>query len=93
MLMVQEPRNIAAIATMQVLSETISSLREVVIAGAKTGISLPCFSSALSWFDGVRTKRLPTNLIQAQRDFFGAHTFERIDRPRGEMFHEEWSPS
>jgi 6-phosphogluconate dehydrogenase len=74
-----------------VLTSSESSLREVVAQGAAAGISLPCFSSALSWFDGVTTKRLPTNLIQAQRDFFGAHTFERMDHPRGEMFHQDWT--
>lgn len=73
-----------------ILGKSIESLREIVIKGVKLQISLPCFSSALSWFDGITTGRKPTNLIQAQRDFFGAHTFERIDRPRGEMFHEEW---
>jgi 6-phosphogluconate dehydrogenase len=74
-----------------VLTSSESSLREVVAQGAAAGISLPCFSSALSWFDGVTTKRLPTNLIQAQRDFFGAHTIERMDHPRGEMFHQDWT--
>lgn len=74
-----------------VMMRSEAALREVVAQGATLGISLPCFSSALSWFDGVTTKRLPTNLIQAQRDLFGAHTFERVDHPRGEMFHEEWT--
>ena len=75
----------------KVVHDSIHSLRKVVSEGVGKGISLPCFSAALSWFDGMRAKRLPTNLIQAQRDFFGSHTFERVDRPRGEMFHEEWS--
>ena len=69
---------------------SIPSLRSVVAQAIALGIPVPCFSSALSWYDGIRSERLPTNLIQAQRDFFGAHTFERIDRPRGEMFHALW---
>jgi len=48
-------------------------------------------SSALSYFDGFRTGRLPANLIQAQRDYFGAHMYERVDRPRGEFFHTDWT--
>jgi 6-phosphogluconate dehydrogenase len=72
------------------LKLSIHSLRTVTAAGVMAGIPLPCFSSALAWYDGVRSARLPTNLIQAQRDLFGAHTFERIDRPRGEMVHAEW---
>ena len=69
---------------------SIHSLRTVVATAVAIGIPVPCFSSALAWYDGIRSKRLPTNLIQAQRDFFGAHTFERVDRPRGEMVHAEW---
>jgi 6-phosphogluconate dehydrogenase len=72
------------------LSRSIDSLRRVVVSGALNGIPLPCFSAALSWYDGIRSRRLPTNLLQAQRDLFGAHTFERIDKPRGEMFHADW---
>jgi len=73
------------------LSRSIDSLRRVVVAGALHGIPLPCFSAALSWYDGVRSRRLPTNLLQAQRDLFGAHTFERTDKPRGHMFHADWA--
>lgn len=65
--------------------------RKVVAMGAELGISLPCFSTALSFYDGYRTSRLPANLLQAQRDFFGAHTYERVDRPRGEFFHTNWT--
>jgi len=54
------------------------------------GIPIPCHATALSFFDGYRSARLPANLIQAQRDFFGAHTYERIDRPRGEFIHTQW---
>jgi len=49
-------------------------------------------SAALAFFDGYRRERLPANLLQAQRDFFGAHTYERVDRPRGEFFHTKWTP-
>ena len=62
-----------------------------VVAGAVTaGIPAPAYSSALAYFDSMRSARLPANLIQAQRDYFGAHTFERVDRPRGEFFHHDW---
>ncbi|MBQ4564570.1 MAG: decarboxylating NADP(+)-dependent phosphogluconate dehydrogenase, partial [Lachnospiraceae bacterium] len=76
-------------------SETIKGLvpawREVVAWAAKAGIPMPAFSSALSYFDGYTTACLPANLLQAQRDYFGAHTYERIDQPRGQMFHTNWT--
>jgi 6-phosphogluconate dehydrogenase len=53
-------------------------------------IPLPCTSSALSFLDGYRREKLPANLLQAQRDYFGAHTYERVDQPRGKFFHTEW---
>ena len=56
-----------------------------------SGIPVPAFASALSYYDGYRTERLPDNLLQAQRDYFGAHTYERTDRPRGEYFHTNWT--
>ncbi len=65
--------------------------RKVVAAGAEFGIPTPCISTALSFFDGYRSSRLPANLLQAQRDFFGAHTYERIDAPRGKFFHTNWT--
>jgi 6-phosphogluconate dehydrogenase len=65
--------------------------RRVAAAAASQGIPIPAMSSALSYFDGYRTGRLPANLLQAQRDYFGAHTYERIDRPRGEFFHTNWT--
>ncbi len=68
-------------------------LRTVVAAAAAAGISVPCLSSALAYYDGLRCGRLPANLLQAQRDYFGAHTYERIDRPRGEYFHTDWTGS
>ncbi len=64
--------------------------RNVVAAAAAAGIPAPAYASALAYFDGMRSRRLPANLIQAQRDYFGAHTFERIDHPRGEFFHHDW---
>lgn len=65
--------------------------RKVVATSAQLGISTPCFSTALAFYDGYRTARLPANLLQAQRDFFGAHMYERVDRPRGEFFHTNWT--
>lgn len=67
------------------------SWRKVVITAVQAGIPIPCFSSALAFFDGYRSGYLPANLIQAQRDFFGAHTYERTDKPRGQFFHTDWS--
>jgi 6-phosphogluconate dehydrogenase len=64
--------------------------RKAVILGIELSIATPAFSSALAYFDGYRTARLPANLLQAQRDYFGAHTYERLDKPRGEFFHTDW---
>jgi 6-phosphogluconate dehydrogenase len=66
------------------------SWRKVVSTAVQAGIPVPCFSSALAFFDGYRSGYLSSNLIQAQRDFFGAHTYERIDKPRGQFFHTNW---
>jgi 6-phosphogluconate dehydrogenase len=65
--------------------------RQVVATAIVNGIAAPAMTSALNYFDGYRTERLPANLLQAQRDYFGAHTYERIDRPRGEFFHTNWT--
>ena len=65
--------------------------RRVVSHAAEFGVPAPCFSTSLSFFDGYRSSRLPANLLQAQRDFFGAHTYERIDQPRGQFFHTNWT--
>lgn len=73
------------------LKKTQSGWRKVVAAAAEMGIPVPCFSTALSFYDGYRSERLPANLLQAQRDFFGAHTYERIDKPRGQFFHTNWT--
>jgi 6-phosphogluconate dehydrogenase len=65
--------------------------RQAVTLGLGRGVPLPAMAAALTFFDGYRCARLPANLLQAQRDFFGAHTYERIDRPRGAFFHTDWS--
>lgn len=65
--------------------------REVCAAVMKNGIPAPAICSALNYYDGYRTARLSANLLQAQRDYFGAHTYERVDRPRGEFFHTNWT--
>jgi 6-phosphogluconate dehydrogenase len=65
--------------------------RRAVGAGIANGIPLPAMSAALAYFDGYRSGRLPANLLQAQRDYFGAHTYERVDRPRGQFFHTNWT--
>jgi 6-phosphogluconate dehydrogenase len=67
------------------------SWRKAITYAIERGIPTPAFSSALAFYDGYRTERLPANLLQAQRDFFGAHTYERIDKPRGEFFHTNWT--
>jgi 6-phosphogluconate dehydrogenase len=72
------------------LREAEPGWRRVVAAAVDSGIPSPAYSSALAYFDGMRSRRLPASLIQAQRDFFGAHTFERVDHPRGEFFHHDW---
>ncbi|HMP75179.1 MAG TPA: decarboxylating NADP(+)-dependent phosphogluconate dehydrogenase [Kiritimatiellia bacterium] len=65
--------------------------RKVVAAAVKIGVPMPAISSALAYYDGYRCERLPANLLQAQRDYFGAHTYERVDKPRGEFFHTNWT--
>ncbi len=65
--------------------------RNVVAAAAKRGIPVPAFSTALAFYDSYRSAVLPANLLQAQRDYFGAHTYERVDKPRGEFFHTNWT--
>jgi 6-phosphogluconate dehydrogenase len=75
----------------QVVQNAQAGWRRVVCTAVELGIPLPAISSALAYFDGYRSARLPANLLQAQRDYFGAHTYERIDRPRGEFFHTNWT--
>ncbi len=73
------------------INQAIEGWRQVVAHATLSGIPVPTFSSALSYFDGYRTEKLPANLLQAQRDYFGAHTYERVDKPRGEFFHTNWT--
>ena len=73
------------------VSKRQAAWRRVVMQAVKMGIPTPCLSSALAYFDGYRSDRLPANLLQAQRDYFGAHTYERVDKPRGEFFHTNWT--
>ena len=76
-------------------SETMKGLlspwRETVALAVRSGVPMPAFSSALGWFDGYTCESLPANLLQAQRDYFGAHTYERTDAPRGKFFHTNWT--
>ena len=73
------------------IAQSMDSWRRVISTAVLLGMPVPAFSSALSYYDGYRSARLPANLLQAQRDYFGAHTYERIDRPRGEFFHTNWT--
>jgi 6-phosphogluconate dehydrogenase len=73
-----------------VIQKCQSNWRTVVARAAVTGVPVPAFASALSYFDSYRTARLPANLLQAQRDYFGSHTYERVDQPRGKFFHLDW---
>jgi len=75
----------------KILEDAQDSWRRVVSTAVQSGITTPAFSSALAYFDGYRTERLPANLLQAQRDYFGAHTYERVDKARGEFFHTNWT--
>jgi 6-phosphogluconate dehydrogenase len=73
------------------IEKTQLNWRRVVSEAILSGVPVPAFASALSYYDGYRAERLPANLLQAQRDYFGAHTYERIDKPRGEFFHTNWT--
>jgi 6-phosphogluconate dehydrogenase len=73
------------------LNDYQASWRRAIVQAIQYGVPTPAFSTALSFFDGYRTARLPANLLQAQRDFFGAHTYERVDKPRGQFFHTNWT--
>ena len=75
----------------EAIESSQSAWRRVVITAVKMGIAMPAISSALAYYDGYRSGRLPANLLQAQRDYFGAHTYERVDKPRGEFFHTNWT--
>ena len=65
--------------------------RRVCATALTNGVPVPALTSALCYFDGLRSEHLPANLLQAQRDYFGAHTYERVDCPRGEFFHTNWT--
>jgi len=73
-----------------VLNKAQQNWREVVAMAVSSGIAVPAFSASLGYYDSYRAERLPANLLQAQRDFFGAHTYERVDKPPGERFHTQW---
>lgn len=73
------------------LAEAQSGWRNVLAQAIVNGVPAPCLSAALEYYDGYRCERLPANLLQAQRDFFGAHTYERTDMPRGQFFHTNWT--
>ncbi|HXE11887.1 MAG TPA: decarboxylating NADP(+)-dependent phosphogluconate dehydrogenase [Bryobacteraceae bacterium] len=75
----------------KLLNDYQASWRRGLAHAINLGVPTPAFSTALSFYDGYRTERLPANLLQAQRDFFGAHTYERVDKPRGQFFHTNWT--
>jgi 6-phosphogluconate dehydrogenase len=75
----------------KILNADQDSWRRAIIRAIEVGVPTPAFSTALSFFDGYRSARVPANLLQAQRDFFGAHTYERVDKPRGQFFHTNWT--
>ena len=75
----------------QAIDSAESNWRLAISQSVLTGIPVPTFSSALAYYDSYRSAVLPQNLLQAQRDYFGAHTYERLDSPRGEFFHFDWS--
>jgi len=74
----------------KVIDDCQDSWRRVIATAVQIGIPVPAFSSALSYYDSYRSAQLPANMLQAQRDYFGAHTYERIDKPRGQFFHTDW---
>ena len=74
-----------------VIDQNQSAWREVIATAITNGLPVPAFSSALAYYDGYRSAVLPANLLQAQRDYFGAHTYERVDKPRGQFFHTNWT--
>jgi 6-phosphogluconate dehydrogenase len=74
----------------KLLNEFQQNWREVVSLATLNGIPVPAFSASLGYYDSYRAAVLPANLLQAQRDFFGAHTYERTDKPRGQFFHTNW---
>jgi 6-phosphogluconate dehydrogenase len=75
----------------KMIQESQAGWRKVAALAVTNGIPVPAITTALAYYDGFRTARLPANLLQAQRDYFGAHTYERVDKPRGEFFHTNWT--
>ena len=75
----------------KIMRQSQGSWRTVIKTAIDLGIPVPSMSSALNYYDSYRSARLPANLLQAQRDYFGAHTYERIDKPRGQFFHTDWT--
>ena len=73
------------------IAEAETHWRKVISLAVTEGIPVPTFSSALAYYDSYRSAVLPQNLLQAQRDYFGAHSYERVDAPRGEFYHFDWS--
>ncbi|NEO73716.1 MAG: NADP-dependent phosphogluconate dehydrogenase, partial [Moorea sp. SIO3H5] len=86
----QLPNLLLAPEFKQTILDRQDGWREVLAVSNKLGIPVPAFSASLDYFDSYRRDRLPQNLTQAQRDYFGAHTYERLDKPRGEFFHTDW---
>ncbi|HSB14209.1 MAG TPA: hypothetical protein VLE22_07100, partial [Bryobacteraceae bacterium] len=74
-----------------VIARRQTSWRRAVAKAVQMGVPVPAFTTALAFYDGYRSERLPANLLQAQRDYFGAHTYERVDKPRGQFFHTNWT--
>jgi 6-phosphogluconate dehydrogenase len=74
-----------------VIERSQQAWRRVIVKAVEIGVPVPAFTTALAFYDGYRSGRLPANLLQAQRDYFGAHTYERVDKPRGEFFHTNWT--
>jgi 6-phosphogluconate dehydrogenase len=75
----------------EAVSKAQQGWRTVAATAIQFGIPIPSITSALVYYDGFRTARLPANLLQSQRDYFGAHTYERIDKPKGQFFHTNWT--
>jgi len=73
------------------VNDAQAAWRRVAARALENGIPIPAMSSALAFYDGYRAARLPANMLQAQRDYFGAHTYERVDKSRGEFFHTDWT--
>jgi 6-phosphogluconate dehydrogenase len=87
----QLPNLLLAPEFKQTILDRQEAWREVLVVANTLGLSVPAFSASLDYFDAYRRASLPQNLTQAQRDYFGAHTYERTDKPRGQFFHTEWS--